>query len=107
MIVAYSALLSHTVLPQEVIVIDNASSDASVEIARRYASARVLKQSENLGFARGINVAIQVSAGESEWSALFNPDAFSDLQWLEALLPAAIEYPTVNVFLARQIGETT
>ncbi len=86
-----SALLAQTVAPHELIVVDNASSDASLDIVRRFSSVRLLAQNENLGFARGNNLAIEAASAESQWIALLNPDAFVEPRWLEALLVAAQE----------------
>jgi len=69
-----SALLAQTVAPHEIILVDNASSDVSLDIVRRFPSVRLLAQDENLGFARGNNLAIEAAAAESEWIALLNPD---------------------------------
>ncbi|MGC4099124.1 MAG: glycosyltransferase family 2 protein [Nitrospira sp.] len=93
-----SALQEQTVIPNEIILVENASSDASTEIVRRYPSVRVLVQNKNLGFARGNNVAIQASVVDSEWIALLNPDAFPDRHWLEVLLLSAREHPESDVF---------
>jgi GT2 family glycosyltransferase len=93
-----SALLAQTIAPHEIILVDNASSDASLDIVRRFPSVRLLAQNENLGFARGNNLAIQAAAAESEWIALLNPDAFPESQWLEALLSATRDYPAFDVF---------
>jgi GT2 family glycosyltransferase len=93
-----SAVLAQMVMPHEIILVDNASSDASIEIVRCYPSVRVLEQDENLGFARGNNVAIEAAAAESEWIALLNPDAFPNPRWLEALLSAAHDYAAFDVF---------
>lgn len=99
-----SALQEQTVIPNEIILVDNASSDASTEIVRRYPSVRVLLQHKNLGFARGNNVAIQASAVDSEWIALLNPDAFPDPRWLEASLSAAQENPDFNVLGSKLVN---
>jgi GT2 family glycosyltransferase len=84
-----SALLAQTVAPHEIILIDNASTDASLVIARRFPSVRVLVQNENLGFARGNNLAIAAVSAESQWIVTLNPDAFAEPNYLEALLAAA------------------
>jgi GT2 family glycosyltransferase len=99
-----SALLAQTVTPHEIILVDNASSDASLDIVRRYPSVRILELNENLGFARGNNVAIQTAAAESEWIALLNPDAFPEPCWLEALVSAARENVEVDVFGSKLIN---
>lgn len=93
-----SSLLAQTVIPHEIILVDNASSDASLDIVRRYPVVRILELTENLGFARGNNVAIEAAASESEWIALLNPDAFPEPRWLEALLSAARENSKFDVF---------
>jgi len=93
-----SALLTQTVIPNEIILVDNASSDASIEIMRQFPSVRLLVQDQNLGFARGNNVAIEAAADDSEWIALLNPDAFPDPGWLEALLSVARYHPAFDVF---------
>ncbi len=101
-----SALLAQTVMPYEIILVDNASSDASLEVAQCYPSVRVLAQNKNLGFAHGNNLAIQIAAVESEWIALLNPDAFPEPQWLEALLSATRDHPTVDIFGSKLVNAT-
>lgn len=93
-----SALLTQTVAPHEIILVDNASSDASLDIARRFPTVRLLAQKENLGFARGNNLAIRVVSAESQWIVLLNPDAFAEPRWLEALLAVAQANPGFDFF---------
>ena len=92
------ALMNQTVIPREIILIDNASSDQSIEIVRRFPSVRLIALDHNTGFARGNNLAIEAASDESEWVALINPDAFAEPCWLEALLAAAGSNPGFNVF---------
>jgi GT2 family glycosyltransferase len=96
-----SALSAQTVIPKQIILVDNASTDASIEIIRRYPSVRLLAQNRNLGFAHGNNLAIE--AAESEWVALLNPDAFPDPRWLEALLSATRDYPAFDFFCCKLV----
>ena len=62
----------------EVIVVDNHSSDGSVEyLQKRYPAAcfpmvRIVSSMHNLGFARGNNIAIRQS--QSDYVLLLNPD---------------------------------
>ena len=93
-----SALLAQTSKPHEIILVDNASSDASLDVVQRFRSVRLLAQNKNLGFARGNNVAIEAADAESDWIALLNPDAFPDPRWLEALLQAAHDNPAFDIF---------
>jgi len=60
-------------IPAEVIVVDNASRDGSVELVRRnFSNVQLLAQTENLGFARSSNIGIECAKGR--YVALLNPD---------------------------------
>jgi len=57
----------------EIIVSDNGSTDGSLEFIRQnYPAVRVIENHANLGFAKGNNVGIRVSAGE--YILILNPD---------------------------------
>jgi GT2 family glycosyltransferase len=78
-----------TVRPQRVILVDNGSTDGSLEgIAERFPSVELVQPGVNLGFAAGNNLAARM-ADDCEWVALLNPDAFPRPDWLERLLAAA------------------
>lgn len=96
-----SSLMAQTVAPAEIILVDNASTDDSLEIARRFPSVRLLAQEQNTGFARGNNLAIEAASPDSEWVALLNPDAFADPRWLEELLAAVYRNPGFDLFASR------
>lgn len=99
-----AALMAQTFKPHEIIVVDNASSDNSIEIVQRFSSVRLLTQHENLGFARGNNIAIEAANTESEWIALLNPDAYVEPSWLESLYSAVHDYPTFDVFGSKLVN---
>jgi GT2 family glycosyltransferase len=92
-----SALMGQTVAPHEIILLDNASTDASLRIVRRFPSVRLLPQDKNCGFAHGNNLAIKSASSESDWIALLNPDAFAEPRWLEELLLAVRDYPSFDI----------
>ncbi|MDD5410520.1 MAG: glycosyltransferase family 2 protein [Methylobacter sp.] len=98
------ALMNQTLKPHEIILVDNASSDGSVGIVRRFPSVRLIELDQNTGFARGNNLAIEAASKESEWIALINPDAFAEPHWLEALLVAADSNPGFDVFGSKLIN---
>ncbi|MBA4372476.1 MAG: hypothetical protein C0402_06395 [Thermodesulfovibrio sp.] len=77
----------------EIIIVDNASSDGSSEAVEALQDARitVLKNSENLGFARANNQAIRVARGK--YILLLNSDAFLQQASLETLLRFMDDHP--------------
>ena len=100
-----SALMLQTVKPHEIILVDNASSDGSIEIVRRFPSVKLLALTENTGFARGNNFAIEAASKETDWIALLNPDAFAEPHWLEELLVAIDSNPEFDVFGSKLVNE--
>ncbi len=67
----------------DTIVVDNGSSDGSVEfLAERWPQVRVLALEENHGFAGAVNRGI--AASESEYVALLNNDVELEPGWLAA-----------------------
>lgn len=76
----------------EVIIVDNGSTDGSLElIDREQAGLTVLELGRNTGFAGANNRGAEIAKGE--WLALLNSDAFPDPDWLEQLMIAAERHP--------------
>lgn len=80
------SLLSQSVA-RDVVVIENASTDTSQSIIDSYGEKIIcLNQSENLGFAGGVNVGIKYAIDNGYLAvALFNNDAVAEKTWLEEL----------------------
>ncbi len=70
----------------EILVVDNGSSDGSVEMAER-SGARVLAMGRNAGFSAAVNRGIREC--RSGWLAVVNNDVAPAPDWLERLLEAA------------------
>jgi N-acetylglucosaminyl-diphospho-decaprenol L-rhamnosyltransferase len=71
--------------PVDVVLVDNGSSDDSVELARReLPGVRVVELGENLGFGRAINRA--VAEVPADPVILLNNDAVPEPRFVEALL---------------------
>ncbi len=69
----------------EIIVVDNASSDGSVDLLKqRFPSVRVIELSENLGFGGGSNVGF--SAARNDIVVLLNSDMRVEPDFLQPLL---------------------
>lgn len=101
-----ASLMVQTVKPYEIILVDNASTDGSVDIVRRFLSVRLIALGQNTGFSRGNNLAIKAASEKSEWIALLNPDAFAEARWLETLILAAKCHPDFDVFGSRLVNAT-
>lgn len=82
------ALRQQTHRELEIIVVDNGSTDGSVEMVRaKYPDTVLLAETENLGFAEGCNRGIARSTGP--WVAMLNNDAFAEPAWAAELVRAA------------------
>ena len=98
-------LSEQTVVPQRVIVVDNASSDGSASCSVQFPQVSLIKMPENCGFAVGNNTAL--ARCKTEFVALLNPDAFPEPNWLECLLIAASAHPEISAFGSRQLCQNT
>jgi GT2 family glycosyltransferase len=99
-----AALINQTRIPDEIIVVDNASTDNSLDIARQFSTVRLIVLDSNTGFAIANNLAITEAAANSQWIALMNPDAFADPRWLETLISAVDSNPEFDVFGSKLIN---
>jgi GT2 family glycosyltransferase len=70
---------------RELIVVDNASSDASVDIVGT-AAARLIRNESNRGFAAAANQGI--GAANGEFVLLVNPDAFLEPEYTRTIVAA-------------------
>ncbi|MDQ2649455.1 MAG: glycosyltransferase family 2 protein [Actinomycetota bacterium] len=80
----------------EVVVVDNGSTDGSVDdLEARFPGVVVRRNVANLGFAGGVNTALGDLDGV--WAvALVNSDAFVEPGWLEPLAAALEDDPVVG-----------
>jgi len=73
--------------PAQVVVVDSASADNSLELVNRhYPEARIDRCPENVGFCAGNNRGIRVAT--SPFVLALNPDTILEPRFLEELLPA-------------------
>ena len=87
--------------PDHVIVVDNASRDESLSIARDcLRRVELIQLDGNVGFAKANNIAARAARG-ADALALLNPDAFAEPGWLEALVDAAHRRPEVASFASQ------
>jgi len=79
-----SSIVAKTDEPYELIFVDNASTDGTLEYLRSIAGARVISNQENRGFAPAVNQGIQIARGKQ--ILLLNNDTIVTTGWLEGLL---------------------
>lgn len=88
-----------------VVVVDNASSDGSVEMVRsRWPAVRLLAQAGNAGFARANNIGIRATSGDAV--VLLNSDTRVPAGALGRLRRALEDDPAAAVAGPRLVDET-
>lgn len=86
------SLAKQTLPPAEVIVVDNGSSDRSVELVRqRFPEVRLISFPENRGFAAAMNAGI--ADAKAGLVAFLNNDAVAEPAWLEELVACLDRHP--------------
>jgi GT2 family glycosyltransferase len=97
------AVLSQRDAPDyETILVDNKSTDGSVELARTsYPSIRLIETGANLGFAAGNNAGARVAAGE--WLVFLNNDTVADPGWLASLWAAHLAHPEFALITSKLV----
>ncbi len=91
------ALSTQTYTDFEVLLVDNGSTDGSVDtLPVDWPGIRLVRLECNQGFAAANNHGAKLASGE--WLAFLNNDAYPEPGWLAALVAATQEYPTSSVF---------
>ncbi len=89
--------------PYEVWVVDNASTDGSVDMVRQaFPEVHLVANAENLGFARANNQGMRLCAGR--YVLLFNSDAAATPGALEALVEVAEAQPRAAIVGAQLLN---
>ncbi len=92
---AVAAVLVSTV-PVRLVLVDNASTDGSVEAAEtRFPDVHFLHNSRNLGFAAAANRGMK--EGDAEFVLLLNPDCLLQPDTLEQMLRALEAHPEAGM----------
>lgn len=96
-----SSVLSTIGAEDEVVVVDNASSDESADIVDSLGDSRIRleRNAENLGYAKGMNQALLASRGEH--LVLLNPDTVVFPGWIEGMRSRLVD----NVALVGPISD--
>ena len=73
--------------PYEIIVVDNASSDGTVEYLKTQKNIRTIFNAKNVGFPAGCNQGMEAASGD--YVLLLNNDVVVTKYWLEGLIECA------------------
>ena len=97
-----SGLQGQTYPAGEIILVDNNSTDGSVEwVQKAHSSVKIVQLKENRGFAGGNNAGIAATTGA--FIALINTDAVADPRWLESLYAVIRGRPDVGMVASKMI----
>jgi GT2 family glycosyltransferase len=97
-------LKNQTLPPTRVLVVDNASTDGSIDgFEQRFVDWEFIHLEKNTGFAAANNLAVK-QAVDCDWIAFLNPDAFAHPDWLEKLMQAVERSPDVKMFGSHMRG---
>ena len=101
------SVLAETTVPHELIVVDNASPDGSAAaIAAAFPGLRLIASRENLGFARGNNVAAREAKGR--YILLLNPDTLVLDHAIDRIVAFAERTPAAGIWGGRTLhGDRT
>jgi GT2 family glycosyltransferase/tetratricopeptide (TPR) repeat protein/SAM-dependent methyltransferase len=81
--------------PYELIVVDNASTDGTVDYLRSVAGVKLIVNDTNRGFPAGVNQGIAAAAGTQ--ILLLNNDCIVTTSWLRRLLDALKREPRIGL----------
>lgn len=92
-----NSILAQTYTDFELIIVDDCSSDNSVEIIKKFKDDRIkfVENEQNLGLAISVAKALKIATGE--WIAFCESDDFWGKDCLEKRIQIAEKYPNLGV----------
>src|ERR1700676_3110327 len=97
------SVLAQRYANKEIIVIDNASSDGTLDILEQFEDrCQIIYNDENIGFAAAQNQAIQASTGE--WVLTLNPDVLLLPNFIQALVDTGQSDPKVGTVCGKLLA---
>ncbi len=102
----FTAIFSQSYPNLEVILVDNASIDGSVDyIVKNFPKVRIIRNKVNLGFAEGNNVAMRLVLNEnkSKYILILNPDTIIEPEFIEKMANAAERNSSIGAFAPKML----
>jgi glycosyltransferase involved in cell wall biosynthesis len=95
----FKSIVDSTIIPEEIIIIDDCSSDNSAQIILEYQkkieNLILIDLKSNVGFANALNIGL--SEVTKEYILRIDPDDILDINRIEKQWSFAIENPTIDV----------
>ena len=86
----------------EVLLVDNGSTDGSVQyVGKRLPNVKIVQLGKNYGFAEGNNKALNYAQGD--YLVFVNTDTKAEAGWLKGLIRAADERPDYQILCSIQL----
>lgn len=97
------SVLDQRYAAKEIIVVDNASTDGTIDILEQFSDrCRIILNEENVGFAAAQNQAILLARGD--WVLTLNPDVLLLPDFIEALVAAGNIDPKVGTVCGKLLA---
>jgi len=98
-----AGLGAQTYRPLEVILVDNGSTDGSVELVQEeFPWVKLVQSPNNVGFAGGCNLGLKAAQGA--YVAVLNNDAIAYPTWLEEMVAAMASAPDVGMCASKVLA---
>lgn len=97
-----TSVLATKYRPIEVIVVDNASTDASLSIIRSFPDVVLITNPENAGYAEGNNIGFDRCHGK--YIVTLNNDTVVDSGWLDEPISILERFDRVGIISCRQMN---
>src|SRR5947208_2792939 len=99
------SILAQKYPDKEIIVIDNCSSDGTIDIHEQFEDrCQIVYNQENIGFAAAQNQAIGISSGD--WVLTLNPDVLLLPNFIQALVDAGHIDPKIGTVCGKLLAMT-
>jgi GT2 family glycosyltransferase len=97
--------LAESSIPVETIVVDNRSTDNSLELVRSFNIKKVFAMDENLGFGKANNLGMKYALDQSaDYVLLLNQDAWVRPDTIQLLVEASIKHPEYFILSPIHLG---